>query len=182
MSDDLFIHLTADIVAAHVSNNAVASGDLAGLIARVFTALSTVAQPPAPEPVKQEPAVSIRASVKPDYIVCLEDGAKLKTLKRHLQTHHSMTPSEYRAKWRLLSDYPMVASSYAEKRSALAKGFGFGRKKAVTISPAPAAVKPAGKRGAGKAKQAAAVPAAAPAPAAKPARKPRAKKVAAPAT
>jgi predicted transcriptional regulator len=186
MSDDLFIHLTADIVAAHVSNNAVASGDLAGLIERVFTAVSTVAQPPATEPVKQEPAVSIRASIKPDYLICLEDGVRLKMLKRHLQTHHSMTPGEYRAKWGLLSDYPMVAPNASEKRGALAKVHGFGRKKAVTISPVAEVVAPAAKRGAGKAKKAVAVPAAAPvvasAPAAKPARKPRAKKAAASAT
>ena len=113
---ETLITLTADIVAAHVSNNSVAVSDLPVLIANVHGALSNLGAP-APEPeVKQEPKVSIRASVKPDYIVCLEDGKKLKMLKRHLMTHYNMTPDQYRTKWNLPADYPMVAPNYAEQR------------------------------------------------------------------
>ena len=113
---ETLITLTADIVSAHVSNNSVAVSDLPPLIQNVHSALRGLGQAaPAPE-VKLEPAVSIRASVKPDYIVCLEDGKKLKMLKRHLMTHYQMTPEQYRAKWSLPSDYPMVAPNYAEQR------------------------------------------------------------------
>ncbi len=106
---ETLITLTADIVAAHVSNNSVAVNDLPTLIANVHNAL-TALDGPAPQPeVKQEPKVSIRASIKPDYIVCLEDGKKLKMLKRHLMTHYSMTPEQYRQKWNLPAVYPMVA-------------------------------------------------------------------------
>lgn len=124
--DELLVTLTADIVAAHVSNNSVAVSDLPLLIQNVhgaLTGLSGEKEEPAP---KQEPAVSVRASVKPDYIVCLEDGKKLKMLKRHLMTHYNMTPDEYRAKWNLPADYPMVAPSYAEQRRTLAKKIGLG--------------------------------------------------------
>lgn len=121
--------LTADIVAAHVSNNTVAVSDLPVLINNVHAALSNLGTP-APEPeVKQEPAVSVRASVKPEYIICLEDGKKLKMLKRHLMTHYNMTPEQYRAKWNLPADYPMVAPNYAEKRRVLAKKIGLGTKR-----------------------------------------------------
>lgn len=123
--------LTADIVAAHVSNNSVAVNDLPGLISNVYATIAKInstsgetAEPAAP----QEPAVSIRASVKPDYIVCLEDGKKLKMLKRHLMTHYNMTPEQYRIKWNLPRDYPMVAPNYAEQRRALAKSIGLGNK------------------------------------------------------
>lgn len=127
--DENLITLTADIVAAHVSNNNVAVGDLATLIHNVHQALSGLgAQAAAPE-VRQEPAVSVRASVKPDYIVCLEDGKKLKMLKRHLMTHYGMTPEEYRQKWGLPADYPMVAPNYAEQRRSLAKSIGLGTKR-----------------------------------------------------
>lgn len=120
--------LTADIVSAHVSNNSVAISDLPLLIQNVHAALAGLSQP-APEPVtKQEPAVSIRASIKPDYIVCLDDGKKLKMLKRHLMTHYQMTPDDYRAKWNLPADYPMVAPNYSEQRRSLAKTIGLGRK------------------------------------------------------
>jgi len=126
---ETLITLTADIVAAHVSNNSVAVSDLPVLIANVHNALSGLGGK-APEPeVKQEPAVSIRASVKPDYIVCLEDGKKLKMLKRHLMTHYQMTPEQYRAKWNLPADYPMVAPNYAEQRRSLAKKIGLGTKR-----------------------------------------------------
>jgi predicted transcriptional regulator len=125
--DEMVIALTADIVSAHVSNNSVAVNDLPILIQNVHAALSglsgTVEEPEAP---KQEPAVSIRSSVKPDYIVCLEDGKKLKMLKRHLMTHYQMTPGEYRQKWGLAADYPMVAPNYAEQRRSLAKTIGLG--------------------------------------------------------
>jgi predicted transcriptional regulator len=126
---ETMITLTADIVAAHVSNNSVAVNDLPTLIANVHSALSALNGPAAPEPApKQEPAVSIRSSIKPDYIVCLEDGKKLKMLKRHLMTHYGMTPDQYRAKWGLAADYPMVAPNYAETRRALAKKIGLGTK------------------------------------------------------
>ncbi len=124
--EETLITLTADIVAAHVSNNSVAVSDLPVLIAHVHGALAGLGSP-APEPeVKQEPAVSVRASIKPDFIVCLEDGKKLKMLKRHLMTHYQMTPDQYRAKWNLPADYPMVAPNCAEQRRTLAKKIGLG--------------------------------------------------------
>lgn len=127
-SQETLVTLTTDIVAAHVSNNSVAISDLPNLIQSVYAALSGVQASPEPEPAKQEPAVSIRTSVKPDYIICLEDGKKLKMLKRHLMTHYQMTPDDYRAKWNLAPDYPMVAPNYAEQRRTLAKKIGLGRK------------------------------------------------------
>ena len=129
--EEALLTFTADIVAAHVSNNSVAVSDLASLIRSVHGALAGLdAVLPEPE-VKQEPAVSIRSSIKPDYIVCLEDGKKLKMLKRHLMVHYQMTPDQYRAKWNLPAGYPMVAPNYAEQRRTLAKkiGLGTGRKK-----------------------------------------------------
>ena len=127
---ETFITLTADIVAAHVSNNSVAVNDLPTLISNVHGALAALVGPApvVPEP-KQEPAVSIRSSIKPDYVVCLEDGKKLKMLKRHLMTHYNMTPDQYRAKWGLPADYPMVAPNYAEQRRMLAKSIGLGTKR-----------------------------------------------------
>ena len=126
---ETLVTLTADIVAAHVSNNSVAVSDLPVLIQNVHGALASLGGP-APEPeVKQEPAVSIRSSIKPDFIVCLEDGKKLKMLKRHLMTHYQMTPEQYRAKWNLAPDYPMVAPNYAEQRRTLAKKIGLGTKR-----------------------------------------------------
>lgn len=121
------IALTADIVAAHVANNSVAVADLSQLIGNVHGALVNLGTP-APA-AKQEPMVPIRSSIKPDYIVCLEDGKKLKMLKRHLMTHYQMTPGQYRAKWGLNSDYPMVAPNYSERRRALAKTIGLGTKR-----------------------------------------------------
>ena len=126
---ETFITLTADIVAAHVSNNSVAVNDLPTLITNVHTALASLGTPTATPIAKQEPAVSVRASIKPDYIICLEDGKKLKMLKRHLMTHYGMTPDQYRAKWALASDYPMVAPNYAEQRRTLAKAIGLGTKR-----------------------------------------------------
>jgi predicted transcriptional regulator len=128
-SHETLIALTADIVAAHVSNNSVAVNDLPQLIQNVHSALSGLGAQPAPPESKPEPKVPIRSSVKPDYIVCLEDGKKLKMLKRHLMTHYSMTPDQYRQKWGLASDYPMVAPNYAEQRRTLAKSIGLGTKR-----------------------------------------------------
>jgi predicted transcriptional regulator len=147
MSDDPkneLLTLTTDIVAAHVGHNRVAVAELAGLIASVHAALSGLGgTPEAPEAPDQKPAVSVRASVKPDYLVCLEDGKKLTMLKRYLQTNFGMTPQEYRAKWKLPADYPMVAPNYAEKRRTLAKAIGLGRKRGAEA--------PASKRGRKKA-------------------------------
>jgi len=127
-NDDTLITLTADIVAAHVSNNSVAVNDLPQLINNIHGALSGLAGRSAPE-AKLVPKVPIRSSIRPDYIVCLEDGKKLKMLKRHLMTHYQMTPDQYRQKWGLNSDYPMVAPNYAEQRRALAKAIGLGTKR-----------------------------------------------------
>lgn len=126
--NETLITLTSDIVAAHVSNNSVGVEDLPALITNVYGALAGLGGSPVVEEEKPEPAVSVRASVKPDYIVCLEDGKKLKMLKRHLMTHYNMTPEEYRVRWNLPADYPMVAPNYAEKRRELAKKIGLGRK------------------------------------------------------
>lgn len=126
---ETLVTLTADIVAAHVSNNSVAVSDLPLIIQNVHSALAGLGQQAAEPEVKQEPAVSIRSSVKPDYIVCLEDGKKLKMLKRHLMTHYQMTPEQYRSKWNLPADYPMVAPNYAEQRRSLAKKIGLGTKR-----------------------------------------------------
>jgi predicted transcriptional regulator len=129
---ETLVSLTADIVSAHVSNNSVAVNDLPQLIQNIHTALAGLGQTAkAPEP-KQEPAVSIRASIKPDFVVCLEDGLKMKMLKRHLMTDHGMTPDEYRTKWGLGADYPMVAPNYAEQRRTLAKNIGLGTKRRKT--------------------------------------------------
>ncbi len=127
---ETLITLAADIVAAHVSNNSVAVSDLPVLISNVYTALAGLSPgQPVAEPLP-EPAVSIRSSIKNDHIVCLEDGKKLKMLKRHLMTRYNMTPDQYRTRWNLPSDYPMVAPAYAEKRRELAKKIGLGRKPA----------------------------------------------------
>jgi predicted transcriptional regulator len=127
--NDTLLTLTADIVAAHVSNNSVAVNDLPNLIQNVHSALSGISGASAAAEPKPEPKVSIRSSVKPDYIVCLEDGKKLKMLKRHLMTHYNMTPDQYRQKWGLSADYPMVAPNYAEQRRTLAKSIGLGTKR-----------------------------------------------------
>lgn len=147
-TDSTLINLTADIVAAHVANNSVAVGDVSLLIDNVHRALSGLGQGQEVAESKPQPAVSVRASVKPDYIVCLEDGKKLKMLKRHLMTHYQLTPEQYRHKWSLPADYPMVAPDYAERRRALAKKIGLGRKKAAPVLPVSQATKaPAARRG-----------------------------------
>ena len=134
--------LTAQIVSAHVSNNTVASEDLSALIRQVHQALANAGQA-APEPEKLQPAVPVKRSVFPDYIVCLEDGKKLKMLKRHLQSAYNMTPEAYRERWGLPPDYPMVAPNYAERRSALARQIGLGRKDGGRPAAEEAAPEPA---------------------------------------
>src|SRR3954471_8905026 len=132
------VELAADIVSAYVSNNSVSSAELPGLIGEVHRALAKL-QNGAPEPVAPElkPAVPVKKSVMPDYIICLEDGRQFKSLKRHLRTAFDMTPAQYREKWNLPHDYPMVAPNYAAARSNLAKTMGLGQKR--TIAKAKAA-------------------------------------------
>jgi len=141
------LSLTTDIVAAFAGNNTVAISDLPGIIASVFTALRTAGQT---EATKAEapptPAVPIRKSVTRDFLICLEDGKKLKVLKRHLQTRYHMSPEEYRQRWGLPRDYPMVAPAYAEQRSSVAKRLGLGRRKPAPVpqppEPPPAPTEP----------------------------------------
>lgn len=121
--------LTSDIVAAHASNNAVPTGDLPGLIETVFQTLEGLNSPAEEPAVELKPAISVKKSITDDFIICLEDGKKLKMLKRHLKTSYDMSPEDYRAKWGLPHDYPMVAPSYAKKRQELAKKIGLGRKR-----------------------------------------------------
>jgi predicted transcriptional regulator len=125
-----YIELSADIVSAYVSNNSVPAADLPSLLASIYAALTKTAEGQQEEP-KAEliPAVSIKKSLTPDYIVCLEDGKKFKSLKRHLRTTYDMTPEQYRAKWNLPADYPMVAPNYAKARSELAKTMGLGQQR-----------------------------------------------------
>lgn len=122
------VEMTAEIVAAYVSANQVAPQDLPPLIRTVYSALGGVAgAAPAQAELAQEPAISVKKSVTPDYIICLEDGKKFKSLKRHLRTRYNMSPEEYRSKWSLPHDYPMVAPNYAKERSNLAKRMGLGQ-------------------------------------------------------
>jgi predicted transcriptional regulator len=130
MMDDKaeIIEMTAEIVAAYVENNTVPTADLPGLIQSVHRALTGItAGPEAVEAPPKEPAVPVRRSITPDHLVCLEDGRKFKSLKRHLRTKYNMSPEEYRAKWSLPKDYPMVAPNYAKARSELAKQMGLGQ-------------------------------------------------------
>ena len=126
-----FIVLTADIVSAYVSNNSVPAGELPALIGDVHAALNRVIGGAAPAaPVEApKPAVAVKKSITPEYLVCLEDGKKFKSLKRHLRTQYNMSPEQYREKWNLPADYPMVAPSYAEARSQLAKKMGLGQQR-----------------------------------------------------
>lgn len=121
------MELTAEIIASYVSNNAVASADLPGVIHDVYKTMVTLGTQAA-QPERPKPAVSVKKSITPDYIVCLEDGKKLKMLKRHLKTSYNMSPEEYRERWGLSADYPMVAPNYAKHRSSLAKKIGLGTK------------------------------------------------------
>ena len=133
------LRLSAEIISAHVANNAVSPEALPGLIRSVHAVLAEVEQPGASsEPERPQPAVPIRRSVFPDYIVCLEDGAKMTMLKRYLKVRFDLTPEAYRERWGLPRDYPMVAPSYAERRSTLAKSIGLGRKKEPEPEPVPA--------------------------------------------
>ena len=143
MNNERLVELTADIVSAHVSNNSVAISDVPIVLQRVHDALSSLGVS-APKLEEKNPAVSIRASVKPDYLVCLECGRKQKSMKRHLQTAHDMTPAQYRAEFGLSHDYPMVAPNYSETRRAMAKRIGLGRKKGAT--KAAGAAKPTAAR------------------------------------
>ena len=123
------VELAADIVASYVAHNSVPASELAHLIHNVHSALTSLGQPVVAEVKHQEPAVPVKKSVTPDYIICLEDGKKFKSLKRHLRTKFEMGPEEYRAKWGLPSDYPMVAPNYAAARSNLALAMGLGQKR-----------------------------------------------------
>lgn len=132
---ETLITLTSDIVAAHVSNNSVSVEDVPSLISNVFNALSGLgASAPVVEAAPLKPAVSVRSSVKADKITCLDCGMELKMLKRHLMTHHAMTPEDYRARWNLQADYPLVAPNYAEKRRDLAVKIGLGRKPGTKVA------------------------------------------------
>ena len=125
-----YIELAADIVSAYVSNNTVSASDLAGLIGEVHSALVRVSNGASDVPTEApRPAVSVKKSITPDYIICLEDGKKFKSLKRHLRTQYNMSPEEYREKWGLPADYPMVAPNYAQARSQLAKQMGLGQQR-----------------------------------------------------
>ena len=135
--------LTADIVSAYVAHNALTSDKIPEFIGSVYGALSKASvQGVEPEKVELKPAVPVKKSVTPDYIICLEDGKKFKSLKRHLKSHYDMSPEDYREKWGLPHDYPMVAPSYAAARSDLAKNMGLGRRPAEAVQ-APAAIEPA---------------------------------------
>jgi predicted transcriptional regulator len=128
------VQLTADIVSAYVSNNPVGAGDLPKLIAEVHASLRALSGAVQDEtPAELKPAVSIRKSVTPDFLICLEDGKKFKSLKRHISTHYDLTPDQYRQKWNLPADYPMVAPNYSAVRSGLAKSNGLGRKTAEPV-------------------------------------------------
>ncbi|ESZ41664.1 MucR family transcriptional regulator [Mesorhizobium sp. L2C066B000] len=136
-SDAELLEMTADIVSAYVSNNPVPVTELARVISGTYGAISKLQGAPAPKAEeKPTPAVPIKKSVTPDFIICLEDGRKFKSLKRHLGTHYDLSPDAYRAKWSLPSDYPMVAPNYAAVRSAMAKAIGLGRK---AVAPEPEA-------------------------------------------
>jgi len=125
-SSNELLSLTTDIVSAHVGNNVVSLTDLPQLIEQVYKALANMGTEPDPVVERPQPAVPIKKSVTADYIICLEDGKKLKMLKRHLKTAYNMTPDEYRDRWQLPADYPMVAPNYAKQRSSLAKEIGLG--------------------------------------------------------
>ncbi|MEE8562520.1 MAG: MucR family transcriptional regulator [Alphaproteobacteria bacterium] len=122
------LELTTEIVSSHVANNPVAIQDIPDLIRQVYGTLTTIDQGPSAQADRPQPAVPIKRSITPDHIICLEDGRKLKMLKRHLKTAYNMTPEDYRERWGLPADYPMVAPNYARQRSNLAKKIGLGRK------------------------------------------------------
>lgn len=145
MTDETLLTLTSDIVSAHVSNNSISPDELPVLIKSVYASLSGLGQQPEANEETRVPAVSIRASVKHDMLTCLDCGTKMKMLKRHLSTDHGLTPAEYRNRWQLNSDYPMVAPDYAAKRKELAVKIGLGRKPtgiSATSAAAPKAPAP----------------------------------------
>ena len=125
---EMLITHTTDIVVSYVANNSLGADDVSSLIRNVFGTLASLGQEGAAPEARPDPAVSIRSSIIRDHVVCLEDGKKMKMLKRHLMTDHGLTPDEYRARWGLAADYPMVAPDYADKRRDLAKKIGLGRK------------------------------------------------------
>ena len=148
--------LTADIVSAYVANNALSGDKIPDLISSIYGALSRASlQGVEPEKIELKPAVAIKKSVTPEYIICLEDGKQFKSLKRHLRTHYDISPEEYREKWGLPHDYPMVAPAYAAARSNLAKNMGLGRRAIAVAAAQPEApvVKPAEKPAKGRGKQ-----------------------------
>lgn len=126
---DALVRMTGEIVAAHVANNNVPISDIGSLITKVHGALNALAAPPAPEPEKPRPAISLRAAIRPESIGCLDCGSRQKMLRRHLMTRHQMTPEQYRQRWDLGQDYPLVASDYSERRRDLAKAHGLGTKR-----------------------------------------------------
>lgn len=130
MEKSELLNLTADIVSAHVGHNSVAVGDVAGLVQRVHAALAGLDEPEPPAPEAKVAVVSIRASIKPDYLLCMECGKKQKTLKRHLSSAHNMTPAQYRSDYRLPTDYPMTSANYSQQRGDMARAIGLGRKPA----------------------------------------------------
>ena len=155
MENEQLVQLTADIVAAHVANNNVAVGDVGNLVQRVYEALATLEKPAeAAQAAEKTPVVSVRASIKPEYIVCMECGAKQRMLKRHLMTAHGMSPDQYRTDYGLPREYPMVAPNYSEQRRSLAHAIGLGRKKESDggegSSGGAKAAKPAGGTGRGR--------------------------------
>jgi predicted transcriptional regulator len=141
MADETLLSLVADIVSAQVSHNSVSANDLPTLIQSVYASLAKLGEAQAPVEEKREPAVSIRSSVKPDAVTCLECGARFKMLKHHLSTDHNLTPDAYRARWNLPASYPLVAPDYAAKRRELALKIGLGRKPAAAPAPEPVKVK-----------------------------------------
>ncbi|MBE7201886.1 MAG: MucR family transcriptional regulator [Parafilimonas terrae] len=144
-SDLELVEMAAEIVSAYVRNNSVPASELPQLLQSVHSSLGKIVKGPEPEPVKEapQPKVSVKKSVTDDFIICLEDGKHFKSLKRHLQSEHGMTPQEYRAKWNLPKDYPMVAPAYANARSSLAKSLGLGRKSGADAVAAEAEPEPA---------------------------------------
>jgi predicted transcriptional regulator len=133
IDQETLLALASDIIVSHVGNNTVASAELPALIASVYGALAGLGEPVVQVEERPAAAVSVRASVKPDHIVCLEDGKKMKMLKRHLMTDHGLTPEQYRQRWNLPADYPMVAINYSERRRELAMSFGLGRKQGAKV-------------------------------------------------
>jgi predicted transcriptional regulator len=150
MEEQQIVELVADIVSAHVANNTVSVGDVPDLIQKVHAALAALGSSSAAEQQAKTPAVSVRSSIKPDFLVCLECGRKQKTLKRHLHSAHGLTPEQYRADYGLPRDYPLVAPRYSEHRRSLAHASGLGRRRGTrTAAAKPAAAKPAAAKPAG---------------------------------